>query len=1360
MTLDLVRARNALQELDYRQLYVDVLGWNTPLSSKALTLSIDGELYALTPIAEMSGVSILEVRPRDQAGKIPNATSRKKAAQDLRKTFHEHLLIFLDGQNRQSLWYLLKKEGQRDVPREHPYFKGQPGDLALGKLESMVFDLGDLEKHTPDVLEVASKIKAALDVEQVTKRFYADFKALREDFAGYISGIEDERDRRWYVSVLLNRLMFIYFMQRKFFLDGGKGTYLQDKLAEVRNGIGKDRYYDTFLRLLFFEGFALPREEWSDDARRLLGNIKYLNGGLFLKHRIEQDWPQISIPDIAFEKLFKLFTSYTWNLDDTPSGKDDELRPHVLGYIFEKYINQKSFGAYYTRPEITDYLCERTIHEYILQRVNAKNTLSVPGVAVRRQFESLAELLLNLDAPLCRQLLELLPTIRILDPACGSGAFLVSALNTLVNIYGSLIGKIEVLHDSYLTNWLKSAQAEHGSLNYFIRKKIITENLFGVDLMEEAMEIAKLRLFITLVSSVNTVDQLEPLPNIDFNILPGNSLIGFLHVNEERLSQRSLIYSSFTQLVHDKNLLIAQYKGATRYGEDLRTIRNQIDDQRATANSELNQMLLDEFRRLHIKYEEATWDATRQAMGKTIKRDPQIADIASLHPFHWGYEFDEVMEKHGGFDIIIANPPWEALKPQAKEFFALHEETITKNKMRIEDFEQEQSRLLQNEETRQAWLQYHNAFPYQSAYFRKASQYLNQISEVNGKKQGTDINLYKLFVEQCYNLLRENGLCGLVVPSGLYTDLGAKQLRELLFSSTRVTGLFGFENSRAIFEGVHRSFKFIVLTYEKGGQTDAFPAAFMRHEVSELAYFPQQGGLDMPVKLIRQLSADTLSLMEFNNSMDIRIISKMQKWPSVNEKPKWNFSLTNEFHMTNDSFLFKAEKNSSRWPLFEGKMIHQYVHTLAEPRYWIEEKEGKDELIRREMRRVEIALDEIAKFEEGVKDLPTRPKRISKLLAKYNIPQISPDDICIAPERPRLAFRDVARNTDARTLIATILPPNVFTSNTLNYLNPWHFHAENILKYPSRIKECYESAFSDRMVAYFCGVLNSFALDYFLRFKVTAHVNMFYLYQLPLPRLGEENYYTHEIASRVAQLVCVGSEFDELRKSLLGDIAANVAIDKSQRQLLQCEIDGLVAHLYELSEDEFEYALSTFPLIEQSIKNQVMEAYYKFASGPDDMAVKRLVAQGESQTCEFKVAACWNAFKGQKDEKMRENVLEEVAAFLNSPEGGTLLIGVADDGSIVGLENDFLAANPQKQNRDGYGLYLLEHLKNFLQGNWSLCYKISFATLQGKEICRIDVQPAPSPAYTSQGHLWIREGARKRSLSPHEAANYVKHRWP
>ncbi|WP_257236101.1 DNA methyltransferase [Nostoc sp. 'Peltigera malacea cyanobiont' DB3992] len=127
---------------------------------------------------------------------------------------------------------------------------------------------------------------------------------------------------------------------------------------------------------------------------------------------------------------------------------------------------------------------------------------------------------------------DILPNLSILDPACGSGAFLVAAMKTLIFIYAAVIGTIELQGDKRLKDWLKGEQTEHISIKYFIRKRIIRDNLYGIDIMPEATEIAKLRLFLALVSSAGDVEDLEPLPNIDFNIMAGNSLIGLIKVDD------------------------------------------------------------------------------------------------------------------------------------------------------------------------------------------------------------------------------------------------------------------------------------------------------------------------------------------------------------------------------------------------------------------------------------------------------------------------------------------------------------------------------------------------------------------------------------------------------------------------------------------------------------------------------------------------------------------------------------------------------------------------------------------------------------------------------------------------------------
>jgi Alw26I/Eco31I/Esp3I family type II restriction m6 adenine DNA methyltransferase len=934
--------------------------------------------------------------------------------------------------------------------------------------------------------------------------------------------------------------MFVYFLQRKGFIDNDF-NYLQNQLQASQRR-GENLFYRQFLQTLFFQAFAKPESQRDASVTALVGKVKYLNGGLFLQHPLENRYQNICIDDQAFENILDLFSRYSWNLDDTPGGRDDEINPDVLGYIFEKYINQKAFGAYYTRPEITEYLCDKTINKWIVERSNQ--------LYPRKQFASISELLINLDSPLCEILIkDILPQLSILDPACGSGAFLVAAMKTLIAIYSGVIGTIELRGDSKLKQWLAAVRKSHPSLGYYIKKRIISDNLYGVDIMEEATEIAKLRLFLALVAAAQSLTELEPLPNIDFNIMSGNSLIGLIRVDEKSFNLmgeenilQSLTAQNYQAILAEKNSSIELYKEhAFQLGEvqgtpqenRLQMLRNHIEDVNRESLVKLNQILLDEFSgKLSIKYESA------QLTGKAKKRLLTLSDMQSLKPFHWGYHFDKLITEKGGFDVIITNPPWEVFKPQAKEFFSQHSDLVTKNKMDIKTFEKEQKKLLTNPEIAQAWLDYQSQYPHVSLYFRSSEQYKNQISIVNGKKQGTDLNLYKLFVEQCFNLLHPQGECGMVIPSGIYTDLGTKQLREMLFSQTNVTGLFCFENRKTIFENVHRSFKIAILTFEKNKQTLSFPVEFMRHDVEELQRFPHKDSLVISVDLIRKLSPDSLSVMEFKQDIDIQIAEKMSRFPLLGETlpDTWNLKLTSEFHMTNDSHLFKTEPAKGRLPLYEGKMIHQFTHQYALPKYWLDEKEARQALLKRG----EVDKGQILDYQTY-----------------------------------RLGFRSVSSSTNERSLISSLIPKLVFCGNSLS------------------ISECEQNNFQDNQSfkIFIVAVLNSFLIDWMLRQKVSQNLNFFYIYQLPIPRLKEGDRYFEEIVEKASKLICVSEEFDELAKEVGIGSHKNGVTEETERAKIRAKLDAIVAHLYELNEIEFQHILSTFPLASESVKTATLKAY-------------------------------------------------------------------------------------------------------------------------------------------------------------------------
>ncbi|MBE9237901.1 Eco57I restriction-modification methylase domain-containing protein [Anabaena aphanizomenioides LEGE 00250] len=1136
------QVKKYLQLSDFTSLFIEELGWDYADISP-IYLAVDEENstleytleYTLEAVAQKRGLMVYHCVAEN--GILPNAKTRKNIDTQVTSYSQEHLIIYTDKNQSKQVWQWVKRESATKTKAKETTFNvTQSGELLTQKLEALFIDFAEEENLT--LTDVTQRTQTAFDIEKVTKDFFNKFQERHLQFVTFIKGIENTKDANWYASVILNRLMFIYFLQKKGFLDDGNTNYLQDKL-KVSQSQGQDLYYQEFLQTLFFDGFGKAEKFRKHETPALIGKIKYINGGLFLPHQIEEKYNvtstslsnRIQISDTAFEEIFKLFSGYTWHLDDTPSGKDDEINPDVLGYIFEKYINQKEFGAYYTKPEITNYLCERTINKFISGKIGNVQVLE------------------NLNNQLCQQLLDdVLPNLSILDPACGSGAFLVAALQHLIKIYTAIFDFIEVSGNAENQARLTKIKQDHPSLDYYIKKRVITDNLYGVDIMEEAVEIAKLRLFLSLVAAAKTVDDLEPLPNVDFNIMSGNSLIGLIRVDGSRFDNvgqskqgnilQQLNSQNYQAILKEKNASIRKYKEhafmiadveGTEQEDRLEFLRENINRVNRESLVKLNQLLLDEFSNLKIKYEEV------QLKGKPVKRLLNIADMEGLKPFHWGYHFDQIIAR-GGFDIILGNPPWEIFKPQAKEFFAEYSDIVTKNKMDIKTFEKQQKQLLENPEIATAWLEYQSQYPHVSLYYRSAEQYVNQISVVNGKKQGTDINLYKLFVEQCVNLLSQNGECGLVIPSGIYTDLGTKQLREMLFSQTNITGLFCFENKKGIFEGVHKSFKFVILTFENGKQTLSFPARFMRHDVGELNSFPDDDCINMSVDLIQRLSPDSISIMEFKTDLDIHIAEKMSRFPLLGEEiqDKWNLKLTNEFHMTNDSHLFKTEPGKGRLPLYEGKMIHQFTHKFAEPRYWIDEEEGR-----------------------------------KTILGKNGVDKGQILDY----QRYRLGFREIAANTNERTFLATLLPKNIFANHKLMI--------SNLEK--SQINNC--------QLIYACSLFNSFIFDFLIRQKVTTTISMFVFYQTSIPRLTEKDEYFNEIVERAAKLICTTPEYDELAKEVGLESHKNGVNDERERGKIRAELDGIIAHLYGLTESEFSHILSTFPIVAEEVKNAALNAY-------------------------------------------------------------------------------------------------------------------------------------------------------------------------
>jgi hypothetical protein len=1174
--LNVNRVRDLLQDFEFQELFIEELGWNNPSLRQSQSIQLGHELFTYKGVAVLGGIEAFEVK--SDSGVIPSRQVQLAISKEVAKARLEHVLIFVDEKRTQSVWFWVKRDGSKRFPREHHFFKGQPGDLFISKLASMAVDLSELDDSGQlPLLEAAKKVQRALDIERVIRKFFKDYDEERVRFTDLIQGIPDEKDRHWYASVLLNRLMFIYFLQKKMFIDGGDELYLENKLAASKRR-EPNSFYSAFLQALFFEAFAKPENKRTELAKQLTGKVKYLNGGLFLPHKLEQEY-RIFIPDEAFDNLLRneepkgLFTRYSWNLNDIPGESDDDINPDVLGYIFEKYINQKEFGAYYTRPEITEFLCEQTIYRLILDKTNEPD---LEGFPTGRKFESVPELLIRLDKHTARKLLhDVLPSLTILDPAVGSGAFLVAALKTLITVYSAVIGWLRFNDRAWLDEHLKSKwNVNPDREQYAIKKAIITHNLYGVDLMEEATEIAKLRLFMTLVASAKRVDDLEPLPNIDFNILAGNSLIGLMRVEDaefeakqradrkkkERNSEDISLFApqkTYRGLLDERNRRVETYKHASGLTDDLISLRTSVEDLEDEARPVLASILEQAFDDLGVKVEEATWDERKWDLGRPKKRSVEASDVEALKPFHWGFEFDNILHLRGGFDAIITNPPWETLKPISREFCYPYSPDANRRLSTAKEFNALLKELVKDPKIRADYLKYLSQFPHQSAYFRSAPEYANQAAVVGGKKTGTDINLYKLFVERCYHLLRPQGLCGIVIPSGIYSDLGTTGLRRLLFSNAQITGLFCFENRKGLFEGVDSRFKFVVLSYQKGGRTESFPAAFMRLDVSDLSRFPESVGMNITMETVKSLSPDTWSVVEFQSPLDPQISNKMMRFPALGEgvSGRWQLKLTREFDMTNDARLFEGP-GPGRLVLYEGKMIWHFTHQYAEPRYFVNEKIARGELL-------------------------GRTADIGQTL-DY--------------QRYRFANRSITGNTNERTLVCSILPKGVFYGNSLN----------------ASVRNGF--AMTDAELLFVQGILASFVVDYSLRQRVATQLNMFYVYQLRVPRLTKSDHQFAPIVRRAARLICTTPDFADLWNQVdaeidLGSGYSSVqtgkcpwvksvaAIEPHVRATLRSELDALIAHIYGLSEEEFKHVLSTFPLVDSGVKDAALAAYRSVAAG-------------------------------------------------------------------------------------------------------------------------------------------------------------------
>ncbi|HSV74147.1 MAG TPA: DNA methyltransferase [Chthonomonadales bacterium] len=796
MKVDMQRARALLRAGDLRELFVEVLGWDHHTQTLEVDLSAEG-VWRLEALAEKRGMIAWRCPAGD--GRPPDYQLRAKIEQRVARASHEHLVVFTDAACDWQIWHWVRREpGLPVARREQQFHRPQSGDPLLQRLEAIAFGLEEENRLT--IVDVTGRARAAFDVERVTKRFYDRFKAEHDAFVAHVDGIPDDEDRKWYASVMLNRLMFVYFLQKKGFLDGDP-HYLRNRLKPMQERHQTDRFYSfyrNFLLRLFHEG--LGARERAPEFEALIGRVPYLNGGVFDVHPLERPdryGAAIQIPDRAFEAIFAYFDEYRWHLDERPLRDDREINPDVLGYIFERYVNQRQMGAYYTKEDVTEYIAKSTTIPWLLDaarrdcRVAFENNggptvwdrlrenpdryiypsirhavswdwspadprrgtpLDAPRalppnveaasrapdappdaplpdlsclnqaappshglpsetwrevLARRRRLDELRQKLragevravddlvtLNLDVrqfaedvisgaegpELLRALWKAIQNVTVLDPTCGSGAFLFAALNILEPLHdacldrmAAFVGDLERSGESHRPEKLSDFRAvlqrlqAHPNRRYSILKSIILRNLYGVDIMDEAVEICKLRLFLKLAAQVEPDASapnlgIEPLPDIDFNIRSGNTLVGFATLQsvreaaEKELERAGAVQMKLMQLGD----VDAEVKRLEVLGADLAQACASFRERQMEGDGSVpaadKERVRERARGLN--------DEVNRYLARQYGVDPANANafdgwLATHRPFNWFVDFHSIM-MGGGFSAVIGNPPYVA----------------------------------------------------------------------------------------------------------------------------------------------------------------------------------------------------------------------------------------------------------------------------------------------------------------------------------------------------------------------------------------------------------------------------------------------------------------------------------------------------------------------------------------------------------------------------------------------------------------------------------------------------------------------------------------------------------------------------
>lgn len=549
-------------------------------------------------------------------------------------------LVVFDSGDHWRLSFICDIKGESTSPKRYTYVFGSDDLLYRTPIERFNF----LKKKGISF----ENLKTAFSVEALSDEFFDKYREQYADFIQYVTGKRfvksgskweekvlgepnaalmqafghNEKKIRDYVKKMMGRITFLHFLQRKGWMCGDL-NYMQNMFE---NSAYKNDYLDSVLEPLFFgilntkpaEREALFADYgWDKSLLAEWKDIPYLNGGLF--ERDEEDEPESRFPAEYFKRLFQFFSEYNFTIDENdPNDAEVGVDPEMLGKIFENLLeDNKDKGAFYTPKEIVRYMCQESLIAYL------ETNTSIAKDKIRQFVLSPEDGVADLPENKKPKLLAALEEVKICDPAIGSGAFPMGLLN-------------ELLHCREVLSGEHYDRAE-------IKKSIIQNNIYGVDIEKGAVDIARLRFWLSIVVDEETP---SPLPNLDYKIMQGNSLIeSFMGVDLSKLTYEkeykkdkgeiSLFDDEKNRLQKTVSHLLSSYYSCSDHDRKVK-LQQEISD---TINKQLE----------------------AQAYNPKILRELGAINLAENNKFFlWHTWFSDVFNREDkeGFDIVIGNPPY------------------------------------------------------------------------------------------------------------------------------------------------------------------------------------------------------------------------------------------------------------------------------------------------------------------------------------------------------------------------------------------------------------------------------------------------------------------------------------------------------------------------------------------------------------------------------------------------------------------------------------------------------------------------------------------------------------------------------